>query len=161
MTNPVPHGLLIRPPWSIHIGSVHFDPTALIHHFHPHGSVIIEKASSLVAPSPHGSVIKKWKDLWGDSSITRFWGTTSALTGWPKIINDKGHMSLIEWSLTQIKASLYLLCHSLYISQTLPLSFLYFLLKSTIKAHPSSLSDHSVQLFHLSSTPFFRPTSTW
>ena len=86
---------------------------------------------------------------------------TPTLTGWPKIINDEGHMPLTEWSLTWIEAPLRLLCRSLYINQTFLLSFLYFLLKYMIRAHPSSLSNHSVQLLHPSSMPFYHPTSTW
>ena len=49
-----------------------------------------------------------------------------ALTSWPKIINGEGHVSVTEWSLTWIEAPIRLLCHSLYINQTLLLSFLYF-----------------------------------
>ena len=90
-----------------------------------------------------------------------FWETPLALTGWPKIINEKGHVVFTEWSLTCIEAPFCLPCCSPYINQILFLSFLYFLLKSTIRVHPSSLSDdHTVQLLHASSTPLYRPTST-
>ena len=84
-----------------------------------------------------------------------------ALSGWPETINGKGHVSITEWSLTWIEAPLHLPCCSLYINQSLLLSFLYFLLKSIIKVHPSSLSDNMVQLLHPSYTHFYRPLSTW
>ena len=102
----------------------------------------------------------KWKDSWGDGSIWSlkelwrdrsihpFLGMLMALTGWSETINDEGHMLIIEWSLTWIEEPLRLPCCSLYINQSLLLSFLYFLLKSIIRAHLSSLSNNIVQLLH-------------
>ena len=55
-----------------------------------------------------------------------FWGTPPALTGWLRIINDEGHVSLAKWSFTWIKAPLRLSCRSLYINQSLLLSFFTF-----------------------------------
>ena len=52
-----------------------------------------------------------------------------ALTGWPETINGEGHVSVTEWSLTWIEAPFHLPHSSLYINQTLFLSFLYFATK--------------------------------
>ena len=89
-----------------------------------------------------------------------FWGTPPTLTGWLMNINEEGHVSLAEWSLSWIEAPLRLPFHSFYINQPLLLPFFYFLLKSIIKAHPSLLLDYTVQLLHPVSTPFYRPAST-
>ena len=72
MTTLAPRGLLVRPPLSVHTASIHFgliyldlsSPFKCIHHFYI--------PSSLVAPSPHRSMITEWKDLWGDGSIRPF-----------------------------------------------------------------------------------------
>ena len=87
------------------------------------------------------------RDLWVEGSVgwrfnPSYWGTSLSLTGWPKNINDEGHVAFTKWSLIWIEVPLHLPCRSLYINQTLPFSFLYFLLKSTIRSHSSSLLDN-------------------
>ena len=74
-----------------------------------------------------------------------------------RLLSDEGHMLIIEWSLTWIEAPLRLPCCSLYINQSLLMSFIYFLLKSIIRAHLSSLSDNTVQLLH--SSYIFSPST--
>ena len=83
------------------------------------------------------------------------------LTGWLETINGEGRVLITEWLLTWIEAPLHLSRRSLYINQSLLFSFLYFLLKSTIRAHPSSLLENTVKLLHPLYTPFSRPFSTW
>ena len=95
--------------------------------------------------------------MWGDGSIHPFLGMLMALTGWSETINDEGHVLITEWSLTWIEAPFRLPRCSLYINQSLLLSFLYFLLKSIIRAHLSSLSDNTVQLLH--SSYIFSPST--
>ena len=124
------------------------------------GSIISKFLPLQLPPHPMGpwSMSGRTHGVTVQSDLLR---NTLTLTGWPKIINDEEHTSLTKWSLTWVEAPFHLSCHSLYINQTFLLSFLYFLLKYMIKAHPASLSDHTIQLLHPSSTPFYHPTSTW
>ena len=87
-------------------------------------------------PSPYGSLISEWKDLWGHGSneILKL-----VRLAWNHLLHRTRGVHWVAILLDQSVASPSML--SLYINQPSSLSFFTFLLKSTIKTHLSSLLD--------------------
>ena len=87
-------------------------------------------------PSPNGSVISKWKDPLGDGSI----GILKLVRlAWNHLLRKRRGVRWVALLLDQSVASPSM--PSLYINQPSSLSFFTFLLKSSIRAHPSSSLD--------------------
>ena len=87
-------------------------------------------------PSPYGSVTFEWKDSWGDDSIEIL---RLVRLAWNHLLHRTRGIHWVAILLDQSVTSPSVL--SLYINQPSSLSFFTFLLKSTIRAHPSSLLD--------------------
>ena len=117
-------------PMRVHffVKSVKMDPSCLIFPLQ-------------LPPSPHGSVIFKWKDPWGDGSfkILRL-----VRLAWNHLLRRTRGIHWVAILLDRSVASPSVL--SLYINQPSSLSFFTFLLKSTIKAHLSPLLDRRDRL---------------
>ena len=87
-------------------------------------------------PSPNGSVISKWKDPLGDDSIEIL---KLVKLAWNHLLRRRRGVRWVALLLDRSVASPSV--PSLYINQPSSLSFFIFLLKSSIRAHPSSSLD--------------------
>ena len=121
---------VIRPMrvYSSYVESIKMDPSCLIFPLQ-------------LAPSPHGFEIFEWKDPWGDGSFKIL---KLVRLAWNHLLRRRRGVHWVAILLDRSVASPSML--SPYINQSSSLSFFTFLLKSTIKAHPSPLLDRRDRL---------------